>query len=398
MGLLRMLARRLRNRSAKARIAAATASARSGDVDGAIAACREAVALCPDRPWFHDQLALALTHQHEYWFDPSLERRLHATGRLDEAIASWRTALGQGWSSHWTQLCLGHALTSKGDHETAARHLRAATDLNLAARRPEHVARHGIAGTVHGPDFVVIGGTKCGTTSLYEYLCAHPSVLPAVWKEIEYFRFPERGLDWYLAHFPRIPGGGERFVTGEASTCYFAMSEVPERLRASFPRARLIALVRDPVERAISHCHHDRKIGCEQRSVEDALARELDLLEPRREPWRDAEDYWRTERGYVWLGLYAPFLEHWRAVFDPQQLLILTSEELYAAPAATLATVHAHLGLREHRLREYPVHLRGDYQKAVGPLHERLARFFAPHTERLEQLLGRGLPWRRPSR
>lgn len=397
MDLVRLFTQRLRNRRAKALVAAAEASWHAGDAEAAIVACRQAVALCPERPWFLDQLGLALTHQHDYWVNPALAQSLLASGRIDEAIASWRAALAGGWSGAWTQLCLGHALTAKGEFAAAATHLRLATDLQLAAKRPEHVARFGTSGDVRGPDFVIIGGTKCGTTSLYEYLCNHPAVLPAAWKEIEYFRYPERGLDWYLAHFPRLPGGAERFVTGEASTCYFAMSEVPQRLRDAYPNARLIALVRDPIEKAISHCHHDRKIGCEPRSVDAALRRELDLLEGRAEPWLAADEYWRTERGYVWLGMYAYFLERWRQVFGKEQLLILTSEELYAEPAATLARVHAHLGLPSHDQHDYPVHLRGEYERKTSPLHERLARFFAPHTARLEELLGRRLPWRRPS-
>ncbi len=396
MGPLRFLTNRLRNRQAKAHLAAATAQWQAGDKEGAIASCRAAVARCPDRAWYHDSLGHVLSHHHDYWLNPELTQQLLRTGQLDEAITSWRRALALGWTSHYTQLGLGHAFTAKGDIASATSHLRTATDLHIAATRPAHTAQFGNQGNVLGPDFLIIGGTKCGTTSLYEYLCGHPRVLPAVWKEIEYYRFPERGDAWYLAHFPRIPPSGPRLLTGEASTCYFAMSEVKDRVRAQYPNVRLIALVRDPVSKAISHCYHDRKLGCESRSPEQALARELDLLEAMPEPWRDATEYWRTERGYVWLGMYARFLEDWLTVFPREQLLILPSDELYSDPAATLAKVHAHLGLPDHREAAYPVHLQGRYEKNRSPLQDRLARFFAPHNQRLEELLGQRLPWLGP--
>lgn len=386
----------LANRAAKAKVALAREHRRRGNVAAAIAACREAVALRADKPWFQDELGHALTHYHDYWLNPDLAAQLVANGALTEAVTCWQRAIALGSRSYYTELSLGHALTALGDFAAAARHLRTGTDLLVAEERPELAAQWREPMSARGPDFLIIGGTKCGTTSLYEYLCQHPQVLPAIWKEIEYFRFPERGREWYLAHFPRLPPRGT-WLSGEASTCYFAMPEVKHLVRAAYPNVRLIALVRDPVAKAISHCHHDRKLGCEQRSVEVALQRELDLLEGKPEPWLDSEEFWRTERGYVWLGLYAPFLEDWLRVFPREQLLILPSDDLYTDPAATLARVHGHLGLPDHRLPSYPVHLEGSYDKKRtsedAALRARLTRFFQPYQERLETLLGQRLPW-----
>ena len=393
MPLPRFLLARLHNRKAKALLVAADAHWQKGDVEAAIADCRRAVALCPDRPWFQDQLGHVLSYHHDYWVNPALTEQLLQNGRLDEAITCWQKALAGGWTSHWTNLALGHALTAKGDFAAAARHLRLATDLQIASERPAHTAKFGTAGEPRGPDFLIIGGTKCGTTSLYEYLCRHPQVLPAAWKEIEYYRFPERGRAWYLAQLPRIPPG-EPFLGGEASTCYFAMPEVKHRVHQQHPHVRLLAMVRDPVDKAISHCHHDRKIGCEARSVEAAITAELDLLESSPRPWELADRYWREHRGYVWLGMYAHFVTDWLTVFPREQLLVLTLDELEQQPGPTVARAFAHLGLPDHRAHDYPVHLRGEYERKADPLRERLARFFAPHNAALEELLGRRLGWR----
>lgn len=389
---LRPLLRALRNRRAKAFVRRAVARLAAGDEAGAIAAARAAVAAHPEHPRYHDVLAQYLTRHDAYLWNDGLRDQLLRDGQLDEAIASWQRALERGGDTDFrVHRKLGHALTWRGDFAAATVHLRRATDLGLLANRPQHVARHGDAGRVRGPDFLIIGGTKCGTTSLHEYLAQHPQVLPPIWKEIEYFRYPERGLDWYLAHFPRMPG--PEFVTGEASTCYLGTRAAKHRVRAQFPNARLIALLRDPVDKAISHCHHERVLGRETRSVEAALTAELEQLEA--EAPQPGADYW-PDNGCVAQGMYAFLLEDWLRVFPREQLLVLPSADLYREPESTLLTVQRFLGLAEHRLAHYAVHLQGDYERRPDPVRERLARFFAPHNTRLEQLLAKKLDWTRP--
>lgn len=383
-----------------------------GRFDREIEACRRAVALRPDRPEFHDELACALTRRYKYYFNPDLCEELRVNGDLDEAILEWRQAISLGWgdqevyrslthgpvnaSSH---LCIGHALTSTGDYEEAAKHLRIATDIQTRTHFPEHWATYGDSGKPRGPDFVIIGGTKCGTTSLYEYLKDHPQVLPTIWKEIEFYRFPDRGIEWYLSQFPRIPDTRRRFLSGEASTCYIGMPSVKQRLFKHYPNVKLIALVRDPVDKAISHAHHDRKLGVEHRTVEEAITQELDILESLDSLWPPPEDYWKTQRGYVWHGLYANPIADWVSTFPKESMLVIPSEDLYAKPAETVARVYAHLGLPDHQLANYEVHLQGSYEKGLpSRLRERLMRFFAPHNARLEEMIGRRLQWQAPAR
>ena len=369
----------------------------NGDQPACVAACREALALMPDRPLFHDELGHALSFKHDYWHNPEQRDQLVANGVLDEAIACWRKALDLGWTSHWTEFNLAYALTAKGEFDAAAEHLARGIDLKTAQHYPEHFAKFGSSGERKGPDFIIIGATKCGTTSLYEYMRQHPQVLPAIWKEIEYFRFPERGKQWYLSHFPRIPDGEQRFVTGEASTCYMSIWDAKTKVHSEYPNSKLIALVRDPVSKSISHVHHDRKIGCEHRTVEQAITEELDILEALDRPWHDAEEYWKTQRGYVWLSLYYYFLENWLTEFPKEQLLVIPSEDLYGKPGETLTKVYQHLELPDHQLDNYEVHLKGNYERNDDPVRERLARFFAPHNEKLEEFMGRKLDWTKPA-
>src|SRR5436309_16134274 len=107
------------------------------------------------------------------------------------------------------------------------------------------------------PDFIVIGAQKSGTGSLYAYLNGHPDVAGARVKEVHYFDLHyHRGVDWYLDQFPDEAAARPR-CTGEASPYYLFHPHAPRRAFDLVPDARLIALLRDPVDRAISHYHHE---------------------------------------------------------------------------------------------------------------------------------------------
>ena len=124
------------------------------------------------------------------------------------------------------------------------------------------------------PDFLVIGAQKAGTTALYAYLRWHPGITGPSWKEVSFFdRHWWRGEFWYRGQFPLR--SGQRLV-GEASPSYLFHPLAPERVRSLVPEAKLIALVRDPVDRAYSHYQHEVALGREPLSFEDALAAEAE--------------------------------------------------------------------------------------------------------------------------
>ena len=112
------------------------------------------------------------------------------------------------------------------------------------------------------PDFVIIGAQRCGTSSLYSYLIEHPQIAPATRKELHYFDLNyAAGDEWYRSQFPQFPDtpfDGRLTVTGEASPYYLFHPMAAERCASVVPDAKLIVMVRDPVERAYSHYHHER--------------------------------------------------------------------------------------------------------------------------------------------
>jgi hypothetical protein len=243
------------------------------------------------------------------------------------------------------------------------------------------------------PDFLVIGAQKAGTTALYAYLRRHPAITGPSWKEVSYFdRHYARGAAWYRGNFPLRRGR----LVGEASPSYLFHPLAPRRAAALVPDARLIALVRDPVERALSHYHHEVDFGREHLSFEDALEQEEARLAGELErmladPRYFSRAWW--DHTYLARGRYAEQLERWYAAFPPEQVLVLANEELAGRPAETYARVLDFLGAAPHELDSYPRVFDREYPDMDAATRARLADYFAGPNRRLYDLLGRDLGW-----
>jgi hypothetical protein len=180
------------------------------------------------------------------------------------------------------------------------------------------------------PNLVIIGAARCGTTSLHVYLRDHPEVFMARGKELNFFREERnwhRGLAWYEQQFPP---GSER-IYGESSVGYTSYPEspgVPERMAAVIPDARLVYLVRDPVERAASEYEYMWYAGVETRSAATAI-------------------FAPGPNRYVDRSRYAVQLDRFLAHFPPERILVLDQHGLMHERRATLAAVFRFLGVQD---------------------------------------------------
>jgi len=247
------------------------------------------------------------------------------------------------------------------------------------------------------PDFLIIGAQKAGTTALYAYLRRHPAITGPSWKEVSYFdRHYGRGEAWYRGNFPnRVRARGK--LVGEASPSYIFHPLGPERVKALVPEARLVALVRHPVDRALSHYHHEVALGREPLRFEDALDAEEDRLRGEEERLAADPSYFSRawwSHAYKSRGRYAEQLERWLAVFPREQLLILPSADLGGEPERTHTQVLDFLGAAPHRLDAYPRVYERQYEAMSPETRERLAAEFEAPNRRLYELLGRDLGWR----
>lgn len=130
-----------------------------------------------------------------------------------------------------------------------------------------------------GIDFLVIGAQKSGTTALHEYASRHPQIFLPKGKEAPFFNrdeYYEKGLSYYLRKtFPNKKGAAD--VWGKVSPQYMCNRKVAERVYSDLPKVKVIALLRDPVKRAVSHYNMAYKRGLETRDINEAFS---DLLSP----------------------------------------------------------------------------------------------------------------------
>jgi hypothetical protein len=257
------------------------------------------------------------------------------------------------------------------------------------------------------PDYLIIGAQRSGTTSLYKYLAQHPAVGPAfLGKGAHFFDTKYSGdLDAYRAHFPtsaykwyvKISRGLE-LVTGEGSPYYLAHPHAPYRIAEVLPGAKLIALLRDPVERAYSHYQHELARGFEDLSFEDAIDREPERLagefeKMRADPFHNSFAY--QHHTYLARGRYAEQLEVWYSLFSRQQILVLRSEDLFADPNRVYGQVLEFLGLPPAPLAEYEAFNPRSYGEMNEETRQRLVEYFAEPNRRLYELLGIDFGWSR---
>jgi hypothetical protein len=236
------------------------------------------------------------------------------------------------------------------------------------------------------PNLVVIGAMRCGTTAVHRCLDRHPDVAMSRPKELNFFFDTDhtvgeawargnwaRGLRWYAQHFDRLAP-----VRGESSPGYTSPdhAEAASRMAAVVPDARLVYLVRDPVQRALSQYRLHRRDGTETRPLGVAL------LDP-------DSHYLARSRYYERLG---PFLDH----FDPEAITVLAQEELSAQPQLTLRIVFELLGVAADRYPggcdPWPSAAGRPATRPGGWLRDRFVDAVRDDAERLFAFVGRDFP------
>lgn len=250
------------------------------------------------------------------------------------------------------------------------------------------------------PGFIIIGGQRCGSTSLYRLLVQHPRVRSAFKKEVHFFSFyVNKGLNWYKAHFPlqgTISEEGERIITGEATPYYMFHPAVARRVYETIPDIKLLVILRNPVDRAYSHYQHEVRKGREEESFEEAIRLESKRLEGEKEKLLNVSGYYsfnHHRHSYLSRGLYSEQLKEWLAYFSLDQMFIIDSRELFDSTAETMNQVFRFLGLPEQDITDRRAYNAAKYSPMKPSLEKELADFFKPANEALFDLLGRRFEW-----
>ena len=381
--------------------------------DRALASSRATVAQKPDDCWSYYNLGAVLSHQKyweeaaaaffqaieinpdlPWWFYYNLWEVFVRQNKLDEVENLCREVVAAKPEAFWPYLNLGEALTRQGKiaeaidfYRTVSYKQSFASIISKTTGKMPVIQNKNLK-PVKVPNFIIIGCQRCGTTSLYTYLAQHPQILTPIKKEMDFFSWHfDRGIDWYLAHFPPMPSG-EQFLTGEASPSYFDSREAPERLYRVFPEAKLIVLLRNPVDRAISQFYRLTGLNWEARSLDRVISDEIERLN------QNPEYIIGEEPGnYLARGRYIEFIKNWWTFFPREQLLILKSEDFYAGAATTVKQVLEFLDLPEYQLSEYQNANPGSYPPVNQSIRDWLRDYFRPYNQQLEEYLSTNFNW-----
>lgn len=247
------------------------------------------------------------------------------------------------------------------------------------------------------PDFLMIGVMKGGTTSLFNYLAKHPQIHPPFRKEIKFFdiHYPQ-GLSWYRAHFPLQVKMGPGTRTGEATPYYIFHPLALQRIADTLPQAKLITVLRNPIDRAYSHYNHMVRVGREPLTFAEAIAQEEERLSGETEKIIADSSYSTFNHlhySYLSRGRYIEQLKKCFQLFSREQVLILQSEELYTSPAITYKKVIDFLGLDAWKPDKFSVYKQGRYGDMPDKLRQQLIEYFKPYNEDLYAYLGMSFNW-----
>ena len=261
----------------------------------------------------------------------------------------------------------------------------------------------GSAGLGRLPNFLIIGAQRSGTSSLYEYLGQHPLVGSAIRKEIHYFDLNfHTKLAWYVAHFPsRLPqftGKGFRFdtLTGEATPYYLFHPLVPERVAQTLPDVKSIVILRNPVDRAYSHYSHEKRMGREHLSFEEAISSEEERLQGQDDKIRDRSGSYNHRRfSYLSRGIYYDQLIRWCEHFPLARILVLRSEEFFSNTEKVVRQALSFLDLDADLWRAgCSVKSAASYPDMGTDTRASLIKYFRPHNEKPPELLGPHFNWK----
>lgn len=252
------------------------------------------------------------------------------------------------------------------------------------------------------PHFLIIGSQKSGTTSLYSYLRRHPQIVPAFKKEVHFFDGGlkpnedsyEKGVQWYQSHFPLRSKVKANQLTFEASPLYMFNPLAPQRIKSKIPNVKLIAILRNPTERAISHYFHECRKQRESLPIDEAMRVE----EVRLQRTLETKDYKNSvfmHRSYKARGRYYEQLQRYLSIFPKEQMLMMSAEDLFERPEICMQQVFEFVGVEpDSKLANFkPKNVGGNRSYIPKHVYDYLDNYFKIPNQDLFNMLGKNYHW-----
>jgi len=251
------------------------------------------------------------------------------------------------------------------------------------------------------PECFVIGVVRSGTTSLYHYLGQHPCISSSAYDEIGYFdNNYHLGVNWYKSLFPtkftknKIIKKHGKFLTYDVTPFYIYNSLVARRILASFPRAKIISNLRNPIDRAYSNYILMYQDGDTTKTFEEMIQIAMDEIEKNKAKLNDevyiADIFYQN---ILARGFYADQLKIWFEKFQKKQILIIPSEDLALKPDQVLTKVFEFLDLPNFKIKDFTRQNKREYHPMKDETRKLLVEFYKPHNKKLFDMLGNKFDW-----
>lgn len=250
------------------------------------------------------------------------------------------------------------------------------------------------------PDFIIIGAKRCGTTSLYEHLGEHPSIIRAKRDNLGFFNNNfHLGLNYYRSFFPTIwqknkkRAKENKFMTFDVTTSYFPSPRSAVNIHASMPKIKLILIVRNPADRAYSEYNliKEENQTSFEKSVLDEIHRIQDedslMLQGKiNYPSIDSNPLLRK-------SMYAQQLSSWLKLFSKDQILVISTEDFAVKTQETYDEIFNFLGLPHYDVKNNTKINKGSYVPMKPETRKLLIDYFEPHNKQFFEQNGKTFDW-----
>ena len=252
------------------------------------------------------------------------------------------------------------------------------------------------------PKFFVIGGVRCGTTSLYHYLGQHNCIKQAAYDELGYFddNF-HLGLNWYRSLFPtkfmqkKIENQYKKFLTYDVTPFYIYNPLVVDRIFKFSPNVKIIAALRNPIDRAYSNFNNRlQQLNDTKTIFEDMVNNEIEIIEKKEKDTKD--DAFLVNTFYeldLAKGFYAEQLRLWFEKFPKKNILLISSEDLSTDTNRIISEIFEFLEVPKQEISDLTKQNKIKYPKMRDSTREILIDFFKPYNEKLFDMIGKRFDW-----
>ena len=252
------------------------------------------------------------------------------------------------------------------------------------------------------PKFFVIGGVRCGTTSLYHYLGQHNCIKQAAYDELGYFddNF-HLGLNWYRSLFPtkfmqkKIENQYKKFLTYDVTPFYIYNPLVVDRIFKFSPNVKIIAALRNPIDRAYSNFNNRlQQLNDTKTIFEDMVNNEIEIIKKKEKDTKD--DAFLVNTFYeldLAKGFYAEQLRLWFEKFPKKNILLISSEDLSTDTNRIISEIFEFLEVPKQEISDLTKQNKIKYPKMRDSTREILIDFFKPYNEKLFDMIGKRFDW-----